>query len=91
MLASSDPAARFAVRGVFEVLTDCGRMLGLFQQGLSEESPETLQHLQAFLAERDAARQAKNFMRADEIRDALRQEGYLLMDTDGGTLWRRAG
>jgi cysteinyl-tRNA synthetase len=91
MLESADKAAQFAAHGAFEVLLQCGRALGLFQQGLSEEQPEALQRIQARIAEREVARKAKDFKRADEIRESLRGEGYLLTDTAGGTLWRRAG
>ena len=90
MLESKDAMARFASRGAFEVLMDCGRILGLFHQGLSEVAPETLQRIQVLIAKRDSARKAKDFERADEIRETLKQEGYLLADTAGGTLWRRA-
>jgi len=90
LLDSSDAAARAAVRGVFDVLIDCGKVLGLFQQGMTEEAPETLRRIQTLVGERDAARKAKDFKRADQIRESLRGEGFLLADTAGGTLWRRA-
>ncbi|MBI4598119.1 MAG: cysteine--tRNA ligase [Candidatus Omnitrophica bacterium] len=89
LLASDHAEARVALRGVFEVLTRCGTALGLFQQGLSEEGMDTVSHLRAVIAERDAARKAKDFKRADLIREQLRQEGYMLADTAAGTLWRR--
>ncbi len=79
-----------SARGVFETLIECGNVLGLFQQGMSEEPPETLRRIQALIGQRDAARKAKEFTRADEMRETLKREGYLLTDTAGGTLWRRA-
>ncbi len=90
MLESKDPTARFAAGGAFEVLMNCGRVLGLFQQGLAEASAEEIQKVQALIVERDTARKAKDFKRADEIRDQIKKEGYLLADTAGGTLWQRA-
>ena len=89
MLESKDPMARFAAGGAFDILMNCGQVLGLFQQGLAEASAEQIQKVQALILERDAARKAKNFKRADEIRDQIKKEGYLLADTAGRTLWRR--
>jgi cysteinyl-tRNA synthetase len=43
------------------------------------------------IADRAAARAAKDFARADEIRAELREWGVELMDTPAGTTWRVAG
>ncbi len=43
----------------------------------------------ALLAQRDQARKQRDFERADAIRDRLRQMGIQLIDTPGGTRWRR--
>jgi cysteinyl-tRNA synthetase len=43
------------------------------------------------IAERTAARMAKDFKRADEIRAGLKEAGVELMDTSAGTTWRVAG
>jgi cysteinyl-tRNA synthetase len=45
--------------------------------------------VQALIDERQAARKAKNFARADEIRDQLTAMGILLEDTKDGLRWRR--
>jgi cysteinyl-tRNA synthetase len=47
--------------------------------------------VEARIAERTAARGAKDFKRADEIRAELRDRGVELMDATGGTSWRVAG
>ena len=44
--------------------------------------------VEARIAERAAARAAKDFARADEIRKALRDQGIELMDATAGTSWR---
>lgn len=45
--------------------------------------------IQALIDERQAARQARNFARADEIRQLLTARGILLEDTKDGVRWRR--
>jgi len=45
--------------------------------------------IQAMIDERQAARAAKNFARADEIRDQLTAMGIILEDTKEGLRWRR--
>ena len=44
----------------------------------------------ALIAERQAARKARNFARADEIRNQLTEMGILLEDTREGVKWKRA-
>ncbi|GAB4143574.1 MAG: cysteine--tRNA ligase [Sphingomonadales bacterium] len=46
--------------------------------------------IEALIAERKAAKQSRDFARADAIRDRLKDQGILLEDKPGGeTLWRR--
>ncbi len=45
--------------------------------------------IEALIAERQAARKARNFARADEIRDQLKDMGIVLMDTKDGVKWSR--
>lgn len=60
--------------------------------GLIVETKEELldSDVEALIAERQAARKAKNFARADEIRNELLQKGILLEDTREGVKWKRA-
>ena len=44
---------------------------------------------EAKIAERDAAKKAKNFARADEIRRELLDRGIVLEDTKNGVRWKR--
>jgi cysteinyl-tRNA synthetase len=45
--------------------------------------------IQALVDERQAARQAKNFARSDEIRNLLAEKGIILEDTKDGVRWKR--
>ena len=45
--------------------------------------------IEKLIAERTAARQAKNWTEADRIRRALQEVGIVLEDTPKGTIWRR--
>jgi cysteinyl-tRNA synthetase len=44
---------------------------------------------EALIQEREEARKAKDWKRADEIRDRLKEEGILLEDRQTGTIWKR--
>ncbi|HET8548780.1 MAG TPA: cysteine--tRNA ligase [Bryobacteraceae bacterium] len=45
--------------------------------------------IERFVAERNAARKARNFKRSDEIRDELAARGVILEDTKEGVRWKR--
>ena len=73
-------------------------MLGL---GLMSLEPEALQlkpsttgiteeEIAALLAEREAARKARDFARSDAIRDRLLERGVLVKDGRGGSTWEWA-
>jgi cysteinyl-tRNA synthetase len=73
-------------------LLAAGEVLGLLQQnpeawfkGGEADDAE----IDKLLAARNAARQAKDFRRADEIRKELDAQGIVLEDSAGGTTWRR--
>ncbi|MBD5495683.1 MAG: cysteine--tRNA ligase [Lachnospiraceae bacterium] len=46
--------------------------------------------IESLIQERQDARKAKNFARADEIRDTLLKQGIVLEDTREGVKWKRA-
>ena len=75
-------------------LLAAGEILGLLQQdpaawfsrgGNADEDSR----IQAIVDERNAAKKARDFTRADALRDQLAREGVLLEDTAQGVRWRR--
>ena len=59
--------------------------------GIKTEKKEELldDEIQTLIDERQAARKAKNFARADEIRKELADKGIILEDTRQGVTWKR--
>ena len=56
-----------------------------------EKKEENLEaEIENLIAERQAARKARNFKRADEIRNQLLAQGIILEDTREGVKWKRA-
>jgi cysteinyl-tRNA synthetase len=80
------------VRMVGETLGIMRRQPGEFltarRSRLCEQRKIDPQAVESGIAERVAARAAKNFQRADEIRAQLKEQGVELMDGAKGTTWR---
>ncbi|MDO5146424.1 MAG: cysteine--tRNA ligase [Eubacteriales bacterium] len=75
------------VRYLYDTIVKLCDVLGI----VTEREEELLDaDVEALIAERQEARKAKNFARADEIRDSLAARGILLEDTRAGVKWRRA-
>ena len=69
-----------------EVMTKLCDVLGLTLEKKEEILDEEIENL---IAERQAARKAKDFARADEIRGLLLDKGFELKDTREGVKWKR--
>jgi cysteinyl-tRNA synthetase len=66
-------------------------VLGLGIAGFKEDALGLSEQAIAQLIEdRNAARKAKDFLRADAIRKDLAAKGVILEDSPAGTTWRRA-
>lgn len=63
------------------LLTELSGVLGLLKENEKSDIPEEVSNL---VEERQAARKAKDFARADEIRDELKRRGIMLEDTPQG-------
>ncbi|KKU79716.1 MAG: Cysteine-tRNA ligase [Candidatus Peregrinibacteria bacterium GW2011_GWA2_47_7] len=72
------------------VLQQFDTVLAVLNSHDSEVSVESdAAEIERLIQERAAARDARNFARADEIRDELQKRGILLEDTSAGTLWKK--
>lgn len=77
------------------VYSEMAQVIGIFEGDLSmpaEENADGIspEAIEALIAERAAAKKAKNWARADEIRNQLKEQGILLEDSAAGTKWKRA-
>ena len=83
---------RRSLGGAREALAELLGLLGLESLGESPGEAATPDAAaEALLSEREAARAARDFARADALRDELRELGWEIRDTPGGARLRRAG
>ena len=83
---TEESSAAFAgcILDELEKLCDVLGLIVVKQEEILDKEIEDL------IAERQEARKAKNFARADEIRDILLAKGIILKDTREGVKWKRA-
>jgi cysteinyl-tRNA synthetase len=74
--------ARGALLGLLEEVDGHLDVMGGEEPGLADE-------VERLIAEREAARAAKDFARADRIREELKERGIALEDSRDGVRWRR--
>lgn len=81
--AAGANATKAYAKAAMDILMELATVLGLLQQDI-EEKVEIEPEIQALIDERQAARKAKDYARADEIRDQLAAQGITLKDTPQG-------
>ena len=77
----TEPRGRAAIEAGYTLFSELTGVLGLLIREKTDAFPAEATEL---LNERQAARKAKNFARADEIRDALKDMGFTVEDTANG-------
>ena len=83
--ASADSSKEF-VETLKKEISELCDILGI----ITEKKADTLEaEVEELIAERQAARKAKDFAKADEIRDKLLAMGIQLKDTREGVQWKR--
>jgi cysteinyl-tRNA synthetase len=72
-------------------IEDFDRVLGVVALRRAEDaSPDVpVDEIEKLIGERKAAKQRREFARADEIRASLAERGILLEDTPAGTRWKK--
>jgi cysteinyl-tRNA synthetase len=83
----SADSAKSVIEKVYETIGKLCDILGIITKVEAEILDSDIEVL---IEERQAARKAKNFARADEIRDTLAAQGIILEDTREGVKWKRA-
>jgi cysteinyl-tRNA synthetase len=72
-------------------MAEFDRVLGVIGLRMAEDEqpPMPVDEIEGLINERRAARQRKDFARADAIRTELAERGILLEDNPSGTRWKR--
>ena len=84
---TAESGSKAYAQQLLEIIVQLCDILGI----ITEKKEELLDDdIEALIEERQAARKAKNFARADEIRDLLADKGIILEDTRAGVKWKRA-
>ena len=93
--AQTNAATKLALFECFEQvlslgLVEAAKRLAEEQAASPAVSAEEEARINALLEKRAQAKKAKNFAEADAIRDQLKAEGILIVDTPQGAVWKRA-
>ena len=67
--------------------SDWKKINDLFGLRLIEDTPNLPDEAYNLIREREAAREAKDYAKSDELRDLLLKQGIIVKDTSNGTVW----
>ena len=81
----TEKSSREFAKDILETILTETDILGLTVERKEESNAE----IDALIKERQEARKTKNFARADEIRDILKEKGIALEDTKDGVKWKK--
>jgi cysteinyl-tRNA synthetase len=87
MLDEGGPAiatSREALDAIWSTLGLFDQILGLFREGLPRAAEDVPAEILTAVEERNNAKKARDFKKADELRDRIVAAGYLLEDTPAG-------
>ena len=84
---STAESSKEYLKKLFDLIVKLGDVLGLI---LDKEEELLDADIEKLIEERQAARKAKDFARADAIRDELLAKGIILKDTREGVQWKKA-
>ncbi|HAB93920.1 MAG TPA: cysteine--tRNA ligase, partial [Lachnospiraceae bacterium] len=70
-------------------LLDLTDVCGLIVERDNELEDDLAAYVEAKIAERKAAKKARDFAKADAIRDELKEKGIILEDTREGVKWKK--
>ena len=84
---ANDASSKTFLKALKDEIVELSDVCGLIVEKEAEILDEDIEKL---IQERQDARKAKNFARADEIRNELLEKGIVLEDTREGVKWKRA-
>ncbi len=84
---ANEDSSKAYLQGILDLILKLTDVLGII---VEKEEELLAEDIEALIEERQAARKAKNFARADEIRDELLAKGIILEDTREGVKWKKA-
>ncbi|MFQ7293260.1 MAG: cysteine--tRNA ligase [Monoglobales bacterium] len=76
--------SKTAIQKTLDLIHELGDVLGLFTKSTKKSIDN---EIEALIEERNKARQEKNWAKADEIRDKLKEMNIVLKDTPNGVQW----